>query len=590
MNGTGAYNQATDTAQSLKALGFNIGTESATPTPVGQDAETVVYYSSKTPSELAAAQAVANSMTGAVIMADDPSQVKPGSQVTVVTGTEFTVNAPPVADDHGHVDRGFGTPHDDRGGVEQHGIDGVRDRRVEQRRLPAADLDGLAAGTVGPAVVHAERGRGDLSRSPLVTGWGEPGCRPNFGVAERCAVRYTGLAAATSTMYSGRICLFFHQVHELQPKKSSFTWKKSTDFWSLGPQTFEKTPACSPHIRNAIWQRISKLGRRLRRRSRPRWCRAPGRSWQRTGLTPGRRWRRRRRRHVGMRPSGTRALSSSMISCAGTPRPRRGHLDVHVDRGAGHPAGHDRVDPDVRRAELVSQDPGRREERTLRNGVAALGRLRLAGHHRRHVHHRAPAALAEEREARPSSSASEPKRLTSMILRQMERSTSSKLWKTSLAEGVVHHDVDPAELLGRRRHQRRTGVGVDDVGRHGGAPGAEAGHLGQHLVEPGLLARRQHDVRPVRRQRQRRLSPQAGADPGHHTHFAGEQAGCTLPTIGLVLRCHMGRSVSSGPVSPPAIRAVVTGAWKDRDRVESREGQWRSVGTAGARCPRASAV
>jgi LCP family protein required for cell wall assembly len=96
MNGSGAYNQATDTAQSLKALGFTIGTVGDS-TPVGTEAETVVYYSSKSPSELAAAQAVADSMTGSVIMADDASLVKPGSQVTVVTGTQFSVNAPPVS-------------------------------------------------------------------------------------------------------------------------------------------------------------------------------------------------------------------------------------------------------------------------------------------------------------------------------------------------------------------------------------------------------------------------------------------------------------------------------------------------------------
>ena len=95
LNGSGAYNQATDTSQSLQALGFKIGTIGDSP-PVGQEAETVVYYSSKSPAELAAAQAVANSMTGAVIMAEDPTQVKPGSQVTVVTGTDFTVNAPPA--------------------------------------------------------------------------------------------------------------------------------------------------------------------------------------------------------------------------------------------------------------------------------------------------------------------------------------------------------------------------------------------------------------------------------------------------------------------------------------------------------------
>jgi LCP family protein required for cell wall assembly len=96
MNGSGAYNQASDTAQSLKALGFNIGTIGDS-TPVGEEAETVVYYSSKSPAELAAAQTVANSLSGAVIMAMDPSQVSAGSQVTVVTGTQFSVNPPPTA-------------------------------------------------------------------------------------------------------------------------------------------------------------------------------------------------------------------------------------------------------------------------------------------------------------------------------------------------------------------------------------------------------------------------------------------------------------------------------------------------------------
>jgi len=93
LNGSGVTNQATDTAQSLQALGFHVGGIGDSP-PVGREAETVVYYSAKTPSALAAAQAVANSFSGAVIMARDPSQVKPGSQVTVVTGTDFSVNPP----------------------------------------------------------------------------------------------------------------------------------------------------------------------------------------------------------------------------------------------------------------------------------------------------------------------------------------------------------------------------------------------------------------------------------------------------------------------------------------------------------------
>lgn len=95
-NGSGTYNQATDTANALKALGFQIGPVGDT-TPVGQEAETVVYYASKTSANLAAAQAVANSMSGAVIMAEDPTQVQPGAQVTVVTGTDFSVNPPPAA-------------------------------------------------------------------------------------------------------------------------------------------------------------------------------------------------------------------------------------------------------------------------------------------------------------------------------------------------------------------------------------------------------------------------------------------------------------------------------------------------------------
>jgi hypothetical protein len=95
MNGSGTSNQASDTAASLKALGFNIGTVGDT-TPVGREAETVVYYSSKTHANLAAAQAVANSMSGAVIMAMDPTHVQSGSQITVVTGTQFTVNPPPA--------------------------------------------------------------------------------------------------------------------------------------------------------------------------------------------------------------------------------------------------------------------------------------------------------------------------------------------------------------------------------------------------------------------------------------------------------------------------------------------------------------
>ena len=93
VNGTGAYDQATDTASALSALGFRmVGLGDST--PVGDEAETVVYYGAHTPAVEAAAEAVARSMTGSVIMAYDPSQVTDSAEVTVVTGTQFAVNAP----------------------------------------------------------------------------------------------------------------------------------------------------------------------------------------------------------------------------------------------------------------------------------------------------------------------------------------------------------------------------------------------------------------------------------------------------------------------------------------------------------------
>ncbi len=93
MNGTGAYNQATDTAAALAALGFHTVGVGDTP-PVGDVSETVVYYGSHSASTEAAAEAVTRSLSGAVIMAYDPSDVADGAQVTVVTGTQFSVNAP----------------------------------------------------------------------------------------------------------------------------------------------------------------------------------------------------------------------------------------------------------------------------------------------------------------------------------------------------------------------------------------------------------------------------------------------------------------------------------------------------------------
>jgi LCP family protein required for cell wall assembly len=93
LNGTGVTGQATQTATALKNLGFDtVGTGNTT--PVGQYAETTVSYAHKTAANLAAAQLVADSLSGAVILQYDPSiGGTNGAQVTVTTGTNFSVNA-----------------------------------------------------------------------------------------------------------------------------------------------------------------------------------------------------------------------------------------------------------------------------------------------------------------------------------------------------------------------------------------------------------------------------------------------------------------------------------------------------------------
>lgn len=93
-NGSGVTSQAADTATALAALGFHtLGT--GTIAPVGDVAETTVDYGSRSPAIEAAAEAVARSMTGSVIMSYAPNQVTDGAQVTVDTGTQFQVDAPP---------------------------------------------------------------------------------------------------------------------------------------------------------------------------------------------------------------------------------------------------------------------------------------------------------------------------------------------------------------------------------------------------------------------------------------------------------------------------------------------------------------
>jgi LCP family protein required for cell wall assembly len=95
-NGTGVTDQAATTSAALGALGFHM-TKLGDTTPVGQEAETVVYYGSKSPAVAAAAQEVANSISGSVTLGFNPSMVLGGAEVTVDTGTNFSVNPPRAA-------------------------------------------------------------------------------------------------------------------------------------------------------------------------------------------------------------------------------------------------------------------------------------------------------------------------------------------------------------------------------------------------------------------------------------------------------------------------------------------------------------
>ena len=110
VNGSGVTDQATTTSTELGALGFTMVGLGDSP-PVGSEAETVVYYAQRTPADIAAAEAVVRSMSGAVIMALGPTT--DGARVTVVTGTQFTVDPPaavPTGTATGSTATGSGTP------------------------------------------------------------------------------------------------------------------------------------------------------------------------------------------------------------------------------------------------------------------------------------------------------------------------------------------------------------------------------------------------------------------------------------------------------------------------------------------------
>ena len=93
INGSGTPDQATQTTAALQALGFKMVGQPGSATPLSSEAEeTVVNYAGSETE--AAAESVARQLTGPVILSQDANMITAGSDVTVLTGTGLSVNAP----------------------------------------------------------------------------------------------------------------------------------------------------------------------------------------------------------------------------------------------------------------------------------------------------------------------------------------------------------------------------------------------------------------------------------------------------------------------------------------------------------------
>ena len=91
LNGTGAARGAASTAAALGALGYRVGRTGDTPT-VASRSEAVIYYRSR--ADLGAAERLLGDLRGHAVMGIDPRLIDSATQLTLVTGTDFTVKTP----------------------------------------------------------------------------------------------------------------------------------------------------------------------------------------------------------------------------------------------------------------------------------------------------------------------------------------------------------------------------------------------------------------------------------------------------------------------------------------------------------------
>jgi hypothetical protein len=92
-NGSGLFDEAAKTAAALQALGFQASAD-GTVAPAGTPSETLVVYQAHNAASRADAEAVLQDLSGAAVLATGTPVG--GAPVTVVTGTNFSVTAPPA--------------------------------------------------------------------------------------------------------------------------------------------------------------------------------------------------------------------------------------------------------------------------------------------------------------------------------------------------------------------------------------------------------------------------------------------------------------------------------------------------------------
>ncbi len=163
LNGSGAYNQATNTATSLQALGFHIGTDRRQPAgrPRGRDRRRLRVEDAGEPGRRPG--------RGQLAVGRGDHGRRPGPGAAGLAGDRHhrdglqrqPARAPADHDDGPGPLVGLG--HDQHDDVDHCTVEREHGEQRQLRRLPGADTHRRAARALGSPLVHAERGRGDPS-------------------------------------------------------------------------------------------------------------------------------------------------------------------------------------------------------------------------------------------------------------------------------------------------------------------------------------------------------------------------------------------------------------------------------------------